>query len=45
VPVDSAFGRSALGRGADRELLVAATGHLQLLKSEEVRSALIAWLR
>ena len=45
VPVDSALGRRALGRSADRELLVAATGHLQLLKSGEVRSALLDWLR
>lgn len=45
VPVDSALGRKALGRAADRELLVPLTGHLQLLQSDTVRRELIDWLR
>ncbi|SDD45901.1 esterase/lipase family protein [Aquimonas voraii] len=45
VPVDSALGGTALGRAADRELLLPRTGHLQLLQSETVRRALIDWLR
>lgn len=45
VPVDSALGRSALGRAADLEHVVPATGHLQLLRSQSVRGELLRWLR